>query len=58
MEKVGIFLAIWQTLRPFGNFVAIWYIFHPFIVSRKSWQPWFGKRKEYGSKKFIHSSTL
>jgi hypothetical protein len=51
LEKVGLFLAIWNTcntanlysLFPFGNLVSIWYFF-PFwyIVSRKIWQPWKG----------------
>jgi hypothetical protein len=37
MEKVGIFfghlehfMAIWNTLWPFGNLVVIWYIFPRF----------------------------
>jgi hypothetical protein len=48
MENVGIFMTIWNILRPFGTFygnlvqfVLIWYIFFRFGMfgPRKIWQP-------------------
>jgi hypothetical protein len=44
MEDIGIFMAIWSSLRPFGNtychllyFTVIWYILP--VAPRKIWQP-------------------
>jgi hypothetical protein len=49
MEKVGIFLAIWNFLLPFGKFYghlarlgSFGILYSPFwyIIPRKIWQPW------------------